>query len=99
MTKPAQTNKPAPAPKPAAHVKPQWLAHKISIRILWVVGLGIIAALVYGDVYLTPHPYFGLDGSFGFYAWFGLSTCIAMILVAKLLGPYLSRKDTYYDDQ
>ena len=44
-----------------------------------------------------PHPGFGIDGTFGFYAWYGLGTCVAMVLFAKGLGVLLKRRDTYYE--
>jgi hypothetical protein len=44
------------------------------------------------------HSYFWIDGTFGFYSWYGLLTCAAMVLFAKGLGVFLKRDDTYYDD-
>ncbi len=41
--------------------------------------------------------YFGLDGWFGFSAAYGLLTCVAMIIVAKVLGIFLKRRDSYYE--
>ena len=82
---------------PAA--KPHWLVRKGTIRFLWIAGLALLAVLVYGDRFIEPHPHSGIDGSFGFHAWYGLITCIAMVVVAKALGKLISRKDTYYDDQ
>jgi hypothetical protein len=46
---------------------------------------------------IAHHPYFGLDGTFGFGAWFGFASCVAMIVFAKALGALLKRPDTYYD--
>ena len=47
---------------------------------------------------LAPaHGYFGLDGSFGFNGWYGFATCVGMILVARVLGYFLKRRDSYYD--
>jgi len=37
-----------------------------------------------------------VDASFGFYAWYGLLTCMAMVLAAKALGVWLKRRDDYY---
>jgi hypothetical protein len=37
--------------------------------------------------------YFGLDGWFGFGAVFGFLSCVAMVLVAKVLGWFLKRNE------
>ena len=73
-----------------------WLVRPSTILLLWRVGLAVLALTVLADLVLVPHPYFGIDGSFGFYAWYGFLGCTAMVLVAKGLGLLLSRKDTYY---
>ena len=75
-----------------------WLVKPSSIKILWRVGLCVLSVLVLSDLIIHTHTAFGIDGSFGFYSWYGLLTCFAMIVFAKLLGFFLKRKDTYYDD-
>ena len=77
--------------------RPHWLVRRTTIRVLWVLGLVVLAILVAAELTIAPHPRFGLDGSFAFFAWYGLLTCAAMMLVAKLLGGFLKRHDTYYD--
>ncbi len=75
-----------------------WLVRPTTIRRLWIwssAGLAVVAGL---DFVLEPHPIFGLDGTPAFYAWYGFITCVAMVAFAKLLGVFLQRKDTYYDD-
>lgn len=74
-----------------------WLTRKSTIKGLWVVFVLILAATVLADFFVVPHPYFGLDGTFGFGAWFGFVSCVALVLIAKLLGGVLKRPDTYYD--
>ena len=74
-----------------------WLTRKSTIKGLWVVFVLILAATVLADLFVVPHPYFGLDGTFGFGAWFGFVSCVALVLIAKLLGGVLKRPDTYYD--
>ncbi len=75
-----------------------WLVRPRTIRGLWI-GFGVIlAGLVLGDFLIHGHPVFGVDGTFGFYAWYGLTTCMAMVLVAKALGVLLKRRDDYYHD-
>lgn len=75
-----------------------WLVQPDTIRILWI-GFGIVLALlVLSDLAVHHHRYFGVDGTFGFYAWFGLVTCAGMVFFAKILGIFLKRPDDYYDE-
>ncbi len=73
-----------------------WLVRPATIRLLWRGGITVLVLTVLGDLLLVPHPYFGIDGSFAFYAWYGFLTCAAMVVGAKALGLLLNRKDTYY---
>jgi hypothetical protein len=75
-----------------------WLRRPETIRKLWIWGSALLAVLVLLDFVVTPHPHFGIDGTFGFYAWYGFGCCVLMVVGAKLLGFLLKRKDTYYDD-
>ena len=74
-----------------------WLVRPRTIRKLWIGFIAVLALLVVADFVIHTHTIFGVEGSFGFYAWYGLLTCVAMILVAKALGLWLSRDDTFYD--
>lgn len=81
------------------HDKPEsWLDEPRNIKLLIVVGLIVLALTVIADFFYHGHPKFVVDGSFGFYAWYGFLTCLVMVLVAKLLGFVLKRDDRYYDD-
>jgi hypothetical protein len=74
-----------------------WLRRPDTIRKLWIGGILLSATLVLLDLLIKPYAYFGLDGTFGFYAWFAFGTSIAMVIGANTLGIFLKRKDTYYD--
>jgi hypothetical protein len=74
-----------------------WLARAGTIRRLWIVFAGVLIAVVLIDLGIEHHPYFGLDGTFGFGAWFGFFSCVALVAFAKALGALLKRPDTYYD--
>jgi len=76
-----------------------WLVRKKTIQLLWRGGMVILLLLVLADFFIHAHPYFGIDGTFGFYSWFGLITCVGMVLFAKALGIFLKRKDSYYDNE
>ena len=74
-----------------------WLVRETTIRRLWRWGIAGLAVLTAADLIVHGHPYFGIDGTFGFFSWYGFATCVVMILFAKGLGVFLKRKDTYYD--
>ena len=78
--------------------KKHWLVRPKTVYWLWRGGITLLALLVMADLFIHAHPSFQIDGTFGFYSWYGLVTCVAMVLFAKALGIILKRKDTYYDN-
>ncbi len=74
-----------------------WLVRPDTIRLLWIGFILILLITVFPDFFIHQHAHFGIESSFGFYAWYGFFTCVAMIVVAKILGIFLKRKDNYYD--
>lgn len=78
-------------------MKQHWLVRPGTIRMLWITFLCMLALAVLASLFTDVHARFRLDGSFAFNAWYGFVTCIGMILIAKLLGRLLHRKDSYYD--
>lgn len=74
-----------------------WLVREGTIRLLWRGGILFLALLVALDLVVVHHPHFGIDGTFGFGAWYGFLSCVVMVLVAKGLGYFLKRPDDYYD--
>ncbi len=75
-----------------------WLVRPGTIRILWIVFATILVALVVAGVFVRGHATFGIDGLFAFNAWYGFLTCVAMVVAAKVLGVFIKRRDSYYDD-
>lgn len=75
-----------------------WLVRPSTIRLLWVGSMLVLAVLVLLDLVVRHHPHFGIDGVFGFGAWYGFGACVALVLFAKMLGLILKRPDTYYDE-
>ena len=75
-----------------------WLTRPATIRKLWW-GFSIVLALtVAAQFFVYVKGYFGVDGWFGFGAAFGFASCLAMVLVAKVLGFVLKRGEDYYGD-
>ena len=75
-----------------------WLVRPRTIRWLWIAFALILAGLALGDYFVHGHPSFAVDGTFAFYAWYGLLTSMAMVLFSKGLGVLLKRRDDYYHD-
>ena len=78
-------------------MKQHWLVRPGTIRLLRIIYLFILALTVFASLFMDVHAVFRVAGSFAFNAWYGFLTCIGMVLVAKLLGRLLYRKDSYYD--
>lgn len=76
-----------------------WLVRPATIRRLWQVFGVVLGLTVAAGLFVEPHGYFGLDGTFGFNAWYGFFTCVAMVVVAKLLGFLVKRPESYYRDR
>nr|CAA6817055.1 MAG: Unknown protein [uncultured Thiotrichaceae bacterium] len=80
-----------------------WLYRKENKSKLWkVLGILLVLSLL-PEFFMHHHAHFEdqgihVDASWGFFAWFGFLSCAAMIVVTKLLGFLLKRKESYYND-
>lgn len=74
-----------------------WLTRPGTIRWLWIIGCSVLAITVLLQSIVPIHGYFGADGWFGFAALFGFFSCVAMVLIARLVGALFKRPDNYYD--
>lgn len=81
----------------ASEPRRHWLTRPKTIRGLWWGGSVLLAIVTLADLVVHGHAVFGIDGTFGFYSWYGLATCALMVVVAKALGVLLKREDTYYE--
>ncbi len=80
-----------------------WLYRRKNLPKLWMIQAAILVLAVLPEFFIHHHEHFPdqgitVDASFGFFAWYGFLTCAAMVVGAKILGIFLKRKDTYYDD-
>ena len=73
-----------------------WLVRPATIRRLWQVSAVVLLLTVLVQISVKVKGYFVVDGWFAFGALFGFLSCVAMVLVAKALGPLLKRPTTYY---
>lgn len=82
--------------KPAQ--KDHWLVRPSSIRLLWWVFSVVLVVSVTAQLLFKVKGYFGIDGWLGFGAVYGFLACLAMVLVAKVLGWFLKRDNDYYQE-
>lgn len=80
-----------------------WLYRPENLPKLWRIQVVILLLVVLPEFFIQRHAYFEslgihVDGSWGFYAWYGFLTCMAMVVGAKLLGTFLKRREDYYDE-
>lgn len=75
-----------------------WLMRPRSIRVLWFFFGLVLFFTVIAQVFVPVKGYFEIDGWFAFAAIFGFVSCVLMVMVAKLIGVILKRKDDYYHD-
>jgi hypothetical protein len=74
-----------------------WLVRHSTIALLWILFIAILVSTTLLDALVVHNSYFGIDGTFGFGAWFGFASCAVLVLFAKALGGVLKRPDRYYD--
>ncbi len=91
----APGNPPVKSPDEPVH----WLVKPETIRSIWILFGVVLALTVSGDIFVHRLGHFGVDATFGFFAWNGLLTCLGMILLAKALGFFLKRPDDYYESE
>jgi hypothetical protein len=74
-----------------------WLTRPSTIRGLWWGGSILLVLATLGDLVIHRHAPVALAATFGFASWFGFAACAAMVIVAKVLGAVLKRRDDYYE--
>jgi hypothetical protein len=72
--------------------------HRSSGFRYWWIGFGLLLALsLFSDSFVEHHAHFGVEDYFGFYAGYGFGVGIVLVIVAKVAGLFLRRKETYYE--
>lgn len=80
-------------------MKKNWFYQPDSKNKLIIIGVIILLLVVMIELAVSLHPYFKIEQVFGFHAWYGFLACVALVIIAKLLGLLLKRKEDYYEDR
>jgi hypothetical protein len=86
-------------PKTEDAASRHWLDVPRNVQRLWRGFLAVLVAVVAAQWLVPMQPHFDIESVFGFYAWFGLAACAAMIVVAKALAVLLKRPASYYGER
>jgi hypothetical protein len=75
-----------------------WFDHPQNIKRLKIGFYIVLVLLILPDFFMHKHILFSsVEGWPGFYGAFGFISCVVIILVSKLLGFVLKKKEDYYD--
>lgn len=84
--------------KKEAKVVTDWFDHPQNLRRLRLGFYIVLGLLVVPDFFLHKHAlFYEVESWPGFYAFFGFVSCVVIIVVSKLLGFLLKRREDYYD--
>ncbi len=80
-----------------------WLYQKRNLPKLWGVLVLVLVITLIPEFFIDHHHNFEqqgvhIDASWGFYIWYAFMSCVAMVVIAKILGVFLKRPEDYYDD-
>jgi hypothetical protein len=86
------------SPKPKLE-PPYWLDRPGSVdKVFWTL-VGVCALLALADFIHAREAHAGVEGLFGFYAWYGFLCCVGLVLAAKGLRRLLMRDEKYYEPE
>ncbi len=68
-----------------------------NIKLLWRGFIGVLVLLFLLDFFTKKHPSFPWEVIPGFNAVYGFISCAVFILVSKVLGYWLKKRENYYD--
>lgn len=72
--------------------------HRNRLAIAFVLLLAL-SVLAQWKLIPHPHPYFAVDGEYWFYPAVGMMSSMLLVLIARVLGFVLKRRETYWKDK
>tara|TARA_Y100001935_G_scaffold253361_1_gene259369 strand:+ start:1276 stop:1536 length:261 start_codon:yes stop_codon:yes gene_type:complete len=79
--------------------KEHWLTKKITIKFTWIIFFIMLILTLLMNFFVQQYNFFWIDGTFGFYAWYGFLVCVGLVLFSKILSMLISRPDDYYSEE
>lgn len=70
---------------------------RLLARIGWLILCVLLVVILIAEFLMRPHKVFGIEATMFFNAWYGLFSCVFIILFSNLLGLILKRKASYYE--
>ena len=60
----------------------------------WLTFAAVLVGTLVAEAFVEHEGRFGVDGTFGFHAWYGFASCVLMVTFSKfVVGRLLSRLD------
>lgn len=79
--------------------KTYWLEDKKNVDKIWYALIGLCAISVIIDFFYHKHVKYTVEDLIpGMYGWFGLASCVALVMGAKILRMIVNRREDYYDE-
>jgi len=73
-----------------------WLLRRRTRLLLWLLFGALLGLVLLAGRWVHPHAVFGFEDHLGFFALYGFAVCVALVVVAKVLGIFLKRAEDYY---
>lgn len=77
--------------------KAYWLDQPKNINLILKVFYVLCGLLFVLDFVIHRHTYLGWEKIPGFYAIFGFTACVLLVILAKAMRKVVMRKEDYYD--
>lgn len=74
-----------------------WLDHKRNVDKIFYGLVAVCIALFSADFFYHKHVNFPFENWPGFFAWYGFTCCVALVLLAKQMRKIVMRREDYYD--
>lgn len=77
--------------------KTRWLDHKRNVDRVYYGLWAICIAVVLADFFYHKHVHYAWEELPGSYAFYGLVSCVVLVILAKELRKLIMRGEDYYD--